>query len=284
VTVAFALSGGGNLGPMQAGSIAALMEAGIEPNLLVGTSIGALNAAFLSTRPGLEGARTLLNEWSRLRRQEVAGFGPVALLAGFLGIRDHLVSSTRLRALMRKWVEVELVEDAKIPFAAIATDALSGEAVILQTGGVIDALSASAAIPGLFPPVRIGNRWLIDGSLSAGCPVLQAQSLGGDDVFMITTATAARPRPPRGAVAMAMNSVALVTARSNQDQLTTARRHAENSGGRVFVVPTGEPTAPGPFDLSKSDALATIAYERTSSWLETLCDESSSSTYATDSG
>ena len=67
---------------------------------------------------------------------------------------------------------------------------------------------------------------------------------------------------------MAMNSVSLVTARSNQAQLEAARRHADDNGGRVLVVPTGEPAAPGPFDLSRSAALAATAYEETSTWLE----------------
>lgn len=174
---------------------------------------------------------------------------------------------------MRKWVELERIEDAVTPFVAMATDALTGEAVMLRSGDVVDALSASAAIPGLLAPVRIGERWLIDGSLSAGCPVLEAQSLGADDVYMITTATAPRLRPPRGAVAMAMNSVSLVTARSNQVQLEQARHHAATNGGRVFVVPTGEPPAPGPFDLSRSAALAETAYQETSSWLNSWSDD-----------
>src|SRR5580693_2217152 len=167
MTVAFALSGGGNLGAMQAGSVVALVEAGIEPDLLVGSSIGAMNAAFLCTRPGLEGARTLMSEWMRLRRQEVAGFSPLTVMAGFFGVRDHLVSSIRLRALMTRWVDLERIEDAVTPFVAMATDALTGEAVMLRRGDVVDALSASVAIPGLLAPVRIGDRWLIDGSLSA---------------------------------------------------------------------------------------------------------------------
>jgi predicted acylesterase/phospholipase RssA len=111
------------------------------------------------------------------------------------------------------------------------------------------------------------HRWLIDGSLSAGCPVLQAQDLGADDVYMITTATAPRVRPPRGAVAMAMNSVSLVTARSNQAQLEVARHRASQRAGRVFVVPSGEPPAPGTFDLSRSRLLTKASYDATRLWL-----------------
>jgi predicted acylesterase/phospholipase RssA len=115
--------------------------------------------------------------------------------------------------------------------------------------------------------VCIAGRWLIDGSLSAGRPVLQAQALGADDVYVITTTTAPRQRPPRGAVAVAMNSVALLTARAAQDQLATALLHAAASGGRVLVVPSPQPPAPGPFDFGKSAALASAAYRRTLSWL-----------------
>jgi NTE family protein len=267
MTVAFAFSGGGNLGPMQAGTVAALLEAGITPDLLVGSSVGALNAAFLSSRPGLAGAQSLVDAWTNLRRHEVASFSPIDLLAGFFGARDHLVPAHRLRSLIRKWIEIEALEDAKTSLVVVATDALSGEVVVLQRGDVLEAITASAAIPGLLPSVRIGDRWLVDGSLSAGCPVLQAQDLGADDVYMITTATAQRVRPPRGAIAMAMNSVSLVTARSNQAQLAAARLHASQQGGRVFVVPSGEPLAPGPFDLSRSGVLSKASYNAARTWL-----------------
>jgi NTE family protein len=78
MTVAFALSGGGNLGPMQAGAVVALLEAGITPDLLVGTSVGALNAAFLSSRPGLSGAHSLVDGWATLRSPDES---PDALVA-----------------------------------------------------------------------------------------------------------------------------------------------------------------------------------------------------------
>jgi NTE family protein len=252
---------------MQAGTVLALWEAGIEPDLLVGTSVGALNAAFLSTRPGVEGAQLLMATWSALRRREAFRFNVVTALAGFVGAHDHLVSTRRFRGLLDRWVEVERIEEATTPFAVIATDALSGEAVVLTEGSVVDSIAASAAIPGLFPPVRVEGRWLVDGCLSASSPVLQAQALGADEVYVITTATAPRLHPPRGAVAVAMNSVALLTARAAQDHLMAATSHAADAGGRVLVVPSPEPPAPGPFDFGKGRALAESAYERTRSWL-----------------
>lgn len=79
-----------------------------------------------------------------------------------------------------------------MPLAVTASDALSGECVVLRSGSVVEAFAASAAIPGLVPAVRLGDRWLVDGSLSANRPVRQAQALGADDVYVITTATAPR--------------------------------------------------------------------------------------------
>ncbi len=211
MTTAFVLSGGGNLGAMQAGSVVALYEAGIEPDLLVGTSVGAMNAAFLATRPGLEGARALQAAWVALRREEAVQLNPLLAFMGFFGLRNHLVSAAQLRRLFAKWIPITRFEEAAVPFGAVATDALSGEPVVLSTGDIGDALAASSAIPGLFPPVSVEGRWLIDGSLSSNQPVLEAQDLGADEIYLISTATAARNAPPRGAVAIAMNSVSLLT-------------------------------------------------------------------------
>jgi NTE family protein len=268
VTVAFALSGGGNLGPLQAGTLLALLESGVEPDVLVGSSVGALNAAFLACRPGVSGAQTLVHSWSTLRRKEAVQLNPLWALAGFLGFRDHLLSPTRLRRLVRRWIDTTRIEDAKITLAVTATDALTGECVVLRRGDLVEAVAASAAIPGLFPAVRVDGRWLVDGSLSANRPVRQAQALGADDVYVITTATAARLRPPRGAVAMAMNSVSLVTSRMGLAELADAVQHAEESGGRVRVVPSAQPHAPGPFEYRRGAELAEAAYRYTRDWLQ----------------
>ncbi len=268
MTVAFALSEGGNLGAMQAGALRALLEAGVEPDLLVGTSVGAFNAAFCATHLGAEGARELQAAWSGLSRRQAFPFDIVRALAGFLGVRDHLVSTTRLRQLIRRWLPIERIEDAPVPFAAVATDALSGEAVVLRQGDVVDALTASSAIPGLFPPVRLDGRWLIDGGLAAGWPVIEALELGADTVYLLTTATAPARRPPRGAVAMAMNSLSLATARLEHERLAAARRQAAAKGGLVVVVPSPALEAPSPFDFAHGHLLASAAYRHVQQWLD----------------
>jgi NTE family protein len=252
---------------MQAGTVVALMEAGIRPDLLVGTSVGALNAAFLASRPGRPGADELMAAWVGLRRRQAVRVSVLGAFGGFLGFRSHLLSDHSLRQLIRAWIPIERIEDASIPLAVTATDALTGECVLFTSGPTEDALVASAAIPGLFPTVSVDGRWLVDGSLSANQPVRQAQQLGADEVYVISTRTAARVRPPRGAIAVAMNSVSLVTSRVAREELAEASRVADSTGGRVWVVPTSEPEAPGPFDFRRSGQLARDAYRRTRQWL-----------------
>jgi NTE family protein len=268
MTVAFVLSGGGNLGSMQAGSVAALIEGGITPDLMVGTSVGAMNAAFLATRPGVPGARLLMTTWAALGRREAFRFNLATVLGGVLGMHDHLFSAQSLRSFIRRWLEVGRIEHAAIPFAVVATDARSGDAVVLDHGDIVDALAASAAIPGLFPPVCLDGRLLVDGSLSANVPVLQAQTLGADEVYVFTPATAPQARLGRGAAAAAMRAAALVTKRTAQDQLDAAVRHAARTGGRVVVVPSAQPPAPGTFDFRQCGALTEAAYRLTSAWLK----------------
>jgi NTE family protein len=267
-SVAFALSGGGNLGAMQAGMMRALVENGVEPELMVGSSIGALNAAFYATHPGVEGCSALETAWSNLRRRDVFRFDAARVLTGFLGLRDHLVTTRRLRDLIRLWLGIERIEEAPLPFAALATDALTGERVLMAHGDVATALLASSAIPGIFAPVRYGERWLIDGSLSPSSPAMEALELGADEIYVLSTATAPRVRPPRGAVAMAMNSVSLVTARMHRDQLDLAEQRARAQGGAVWIVPSPGLDAPSPFDFGRGASLTAAAYRSAREWVQ----------------
>jgi NTE family protein len=267
MTVAFTLSGGGNLGAMQAGSMRALVEAGIEPDLLVGASIGALNAAFYATHPDVAGCHRLEAAWTDLKRRDVFRFELSRAIVGFVGLRDHLVATKRLEEIIREWLGIGRIEEATVPFAAVATDALTGEIVVMRSGDVASALLASAAIPGIFAPVLREGRWLVDGSLSAGCPALEAIELGADDVYAFMTTTSPRRRPPRGAVAAAMSSVSLLTSKLQASRLEAAERSAAERGGAVHQVPSPLPEAPSPFDFEHGGQLAARAYRRTTAWL-----------------
>jgi predicted acylesterase/phospholipase RssA len=166
--------------------------------------------------------------------------------------------------LIRRWVELARIEQAAIRLAVTTTDAPTGEPVVLTTAAIGDVLAASSAIPGPLSPGP-HRRSLVDRWRPVGHnrPVLQAQALEADDVYVITATSAPRLRPPRGEVAMAMNSASLVTARADHNQLAVAIKHAKDTGRHVLVVPSSQPSAPGPFDFRRSAAPAKAAYQPT---------------------
>src|SRR5271165_486363 len=132
---AFVLSGGASLGASQAGMLEALYERGIRPDLLVGTSVGAINAAFVASRPPtVQTARELQQIWRRLSRGQIFPANPLTAGLGLLGMRDHSVPVGSLRRLLRAHVEIGLLEDSPVALHIVAADVLSGEEVLLSDG------------------------------------------------------------------------------------------------------------------------------------------------------
>jgi len=127
---AFVLGGGGSLGAVQVGMLRALLEHGIRADLVVGSSVGAINAAYFAGNPTLEGVSELEAIWLRLKRSDILGLGWRGLF-GLLGQRDHLFSSDRFGRLLETHLPYRNIEDAALPLHVIATDALTGEALVL---------------------------------------------------------------------------------------------------------------------------------------------------------
>src|SRR6516164_5552733 len=164
---AFVLAGGAALGAMQAGMVHALYERGIAPDLLIGTSAGALNAAFLASRPAtVATAHDLAALWRGLRRRDILPLRPATLLGGLAGRRDHLIPDRALRRLAARHVQFDRLEQAAIPLHLVAFDLLAGTEVRLSDGPLADAVLAAAAIPGVLPPVRWRGRLLADGGIA----------------------------------------------------------------------------------------------------------------------
>jgi NTE family protein len=217
---AFVLSGGAGLGAAQAGMLQALYERHIQPDLLVGTSAGALNAAFAAFRaPREETALELQDVWRGLRRSAVFPPNPLAAGLGVLGLRNHSVSSAALRRLVKKYVTADLIEDADVPLHIVAADVLTGEDVCLSSGPVVDALVASAAIPGVFAPVEWEGRLLADGGIVNNAPISHAVELGADRVVVLAAMGPQRlTEAPRSALAAGMLAVSrAITRRFEQD-------------------------------------------------------------------
>jgi NTE family protein len=210
---AFVLSGGASLGAAQAGMLRALYEQGVTADLLVGTSAGALNAGFIASRPQNEStARELARVWRDLQRDDVFPVRMRALVGGLCRKRDHLVSDHGLRRLVGRHLEFEDLADAATPLHVVAYDVISGREVLLSGGPAVDAITASASIPGVFPPVVIDDRLLIDGGVANNTPISHAVALGAERVYVLPTQTGPRrlDGPPAGAIDAAIHALALL--------------------------------------------------------------------------
>ena len=191
---AFVLSGGASLGAVQVGMLEALYERQIVPDFLVGTSVGALNAAFISSRPtAVETARKLARVWRGLEREDVFPVSLSALVSGVCGRRNHLVPDGALRRLVRRYLEFDRLENAPIPLHLVAFDMTNGRELLLSHGSAEDAVAASAAIPGVFPPVSIDDRSLIDGGVVNNTPISHAVELGAQRIYVLPTQYPFRP-------------------------------------------------------------------------------------------
>jgi NTE family protein len=210
---AFVLSGGASLGALQVGMLEALYERGIAPDFLVGTSVGALNAAFVASRPqSPQTARELGRVWRSLQREDVFPVSMSALVGGVCGRRDHLVPDRELRRLIRKHIEFGDLADAAIPVHLVAFDLLEGRELLLSEGPAVEAIAASASIPGVFPPVAIGEHRLIDGGVVNNTPISQAFELGAERIYVLPTQEPhSRPaRVPTGALDAAIQGLHLL--------------------------------------------------------------------------
>ncbi len=197
---AFVLAGGAALGAMQAGMIHALYERGITPDLLIGTSAGALNAAFPASRPATAAtAQELAALWRGLRRRDILPLRPATLLGGLAGRRDHLIPDQALRRLAARHLQFQRLEQAAIPLHLVAFDLLAGTEVRLSDGPLADAVLAAAAIPGVLPPVRWRGRLLADGGIADNTPISHAVALGARRIYVLPTQNPGDrglPRPP----------------------------------------------------------------------------------------
>ena len=209
---AFVFGGGGSLGAVQVGMLRALLELGIRPDFVVGTSIGSLNGAYLAGHLDLDGVESLAELWSSVRRADVFRINVRSLLGAVMGRRDHLFEVLGLRAVIeRAGLGFARLEDAPIPVHAVATDLLSARPVVISEGDTVDALLASSAIPGIFPPVNVGGRLLVDGGVLANLPVTQAIELGATRVFVLPAMPGESAGAPGGALDLMQRSMLVAT-------------------------------------------------------------------------
>lgn len=261
---AFVLSGGGNLGAVQVGMLMALGERGIVPDVLIGTSVGALNAVHVA-----DGGMTpsvldeLARVWQRVRRRDAFPLDPVRQLLAVAGRVPSLCSSAPLRRLIAADVSRRRLEDLTIPAHLMATDVLTGQSVCLSSGDTVSAVLASCAIPGVYPAVRRDGRLLCDGAVAASTGISQAVADGVDEIYLLPAGYAcALAHPPTTALSATLHALALLIQRQSLAELTYL-------AGRVdlHLLPPLCPMSVGPLDFSRTAELIERGYRSTSTWL-----------------
>jgi NTE family protein len=260
---AFVFAGGGSLGAIQVGMLRELTAWGLMPDIVIGASAGAINGAYFACNPGTAGAHRLDALWRGIRRTDIMPWGWRSVWNMFGGSRGHLVEATGLRSLLARHFGPRQLEAADLPLHVVATDMQSGDEVVLSSGSIVDAVLASAAIPGVFPPVQFAGRTLIDGGVANNTPVSTAIGLGATRVIVLPAGfTCAERRPPRGALEHAFNALSLLVAR----QLVHDLQHFADRA-QISVVPPLCPLDISPYDYTKCGELIDRAAATTAEWL-----------------
>jgi NTE family protein len=260
---AFVLAGGGSFGAVQVGMLRELVSAGVAADLVVGSSAGAINGAYFAGAPNADGVARLEAIWRGLHRHEIFPLTWRSAL-GLLARRDSVIDPSGLRRLLEKHLPYEVLENAAVPVHVVATDLLHGGTVRLSTGPAVDAVLASCAIPAAFPPVYMGERYLVDGAVASNTPIAVAAELGATRIVVLPTGYAcARKTPPSGAIGCALQAITLLTANQLVTEIEQLRDRVE-----IVTVPPLCPLSVSPYDFSQAASLIERSAEQTRRWIE----------------
>jgi NTE family protein len=260
---AFVLAGGASFGAVQVGMLKALLDQGIAPDLVVGASVGALNGAFLAGYPTAAGMVELERLWLQVRQHDIFPFSLPSMLSLVLSKRNYWSAPDRLRTLITQTLPFRNLEDASIPCYVVATDLFNGREVCFERGAAHKALLASVAIPGVFPPVRHRNRYLVDGGICDNAPISVAIKHGARRVIVIPTGVScAISEPPQRIIGMALHALNLIIM---QQLVREAEAYAKKI--ELVIVPPLCPLEVSPYDFSQTASLIQRAEVSTRRWL-----------------
>ncbi|NYD57033.1 NTE family protein [Nocardioides marinisabuli] len=200
MTTAFVLGGGGALGAVEVGMVAALLERDVRPDLVLGTSVGAINGAFLAQEPGPGVVERLTGLWRSVaaNRHEVYGDRPLRSVRRAVATGTHLYSARPLATRLREELGDVDFADLAVPLQVCAASIERAAEHWFDSGPVVEAVVASAAVPGLLPPAQVGGEHFLDGGIVNSVPVARAHQLGATRIFVLQVGRVDRPlQPPR---------------------------------------------------------------------------------------
>jgi NTE family protein len=250
--VAFVLGGGGLLGAGEVGMLRALLEADVRPDLVLGTSVGALNGAFVAAEPTVASTLRLTEAWTELAASGgVFGASLFERVGTAVRSRTHLHRRGPLRQLLAEHLPVERIEDLAVPFQCVAASVERAAEHWFDSGSLSDAVMASCAVPGLLAPVRVGDEHFLDGGLVNSIPISRAVQLGARTLYVMQVGRVEQPlRPPRKPWEVAL--VAFEIARRHRFAADMA---SLPDSVTVHVLPSG--------DVGVPEGLAQLRYRDT---------------------
>ncbi|SDG46572.1 NTE family protein [Lentzea fradiae] len=264
--VGFVLGGGGSLGAAQVGMLRALREHGVRPDLVVGTSVGSVNGSLLALDPD-EAASRLAVLWEGMTRQRVFPGGPIAQLRSLRANKTYLFPNTGLAGVLAGGLGgAEDFESLALPFGAVSVDCVTGEAVTITSGQLVPAILASSAIPGIYPPVRIGDRVLYDGGVLANVPIRQALAMGAKSLVVLDCAFPGHlPTVPQ-----TLAETLLFWATLGMRNQAVLEVELASQQAPVLYLPGPPVQAVTPLDFSRTAELVEASYQASATFLTTL--------------
>jgi NTE family protein len=196
--IAFVLGGGGILGAHEVGMLRALAESSVAPDLILGTSVGAINGALFAASPDSEGVERLSRLWSEAN---VTGVSTGSVLRGISTLArtgTHIQPLDEVRRRLTEALPVQRVEELEVPFQCVAASIERAAEHWFTEGPLADVVLASCAVPGVFPPVEVDGEHYIDGGIVNSIPVARAVMLGAKTIYVLQVGRLEKPlRPPR---------------------------------------------------------------------------------------
>jgi NTE family protein len=236
---AIVLGGGGVFGATQVGMLRALVESGIRPGLVVGTSVGAINGAAIAAEPSIAGVENLAGLWASLAEAGMFTENVLARAGTLARYRTHLYSPAPLRKLLNAHLPGTFA-DLAVGFQCVAASIERAGAHWFSSGPLSEAVMASAAVPGMLPPVVIDGEHFLDGGLVHSIPVGRALALGARDVYVLHVGRIEQPlKPPRSLWDVCLTSFELARRHRFVEEMANLPDDV-----RVHVLPSGEEKMP----------------------------------------
>jgi NTE family protein len=252
---AVVLSGGGSLGAVQIGALRALLEAGVKPDVFVGCSVGALNAAALAIDPTLSRLHEIEEIWRSLDRRDVFGGNRRMLATHLVRGDDHLYEPDALRALVRRTVPIRDLSETSVPCHVVTTELQTGKSCWWTSGDPLTVLTASACLPAVFPPVRLGDGLHVDGGVTCPVPVNKALDLGAVRTWVLDVTGGTLGRRDERMTALDVLLLSFAISRAGLDA-----QGVERPGQRVVRMPKLDLDKHELRDFSKTPALLERGY------------------------